>query len=126
MSLCDGCGCNTKEICIVQGDDYLAIDGRAICVSSVGCSWPENIASVSVVFDDVTGGCGCPGDSSEFKSLAVYKPGPPASVCFDLTSKVTWSMAAGKLRYNFSVIAKLVTGSEITLVTGRASVVARA
>jgi hypothetical protein len=126
VSLCTGCGCATKEICLVQGDDYLDVDNREICISSIGCAWPTNIQSASVIFDDVTGGCGCPGLSSEFIKSATHKLRPPAEVCFSLTSAETYAMAVGKLRYNFSIVGKLDSGSSITLATGRASVVARA
>ena len=115
------CGCGSFDFCITQGSSFLAVDLRALCVDSVGCQWPVGLSAITMIIEDVNGGCGCP-LPAEITLTGVYKDGPPPKVCFDLTQAQSYQMAAGTYRHNYKIYATTGQGSRIVLRSGRISV----
>ncbi|MGV0954584.1 MAG: hypothetical protein ACOYBR_09755 [Fluviibacter sp.] len=110
---------------LYQGDAYLAIDNRALCFNSAGCAWPSGIVAVSLILDPVSGGCGCPFNSTiEFAGVVIDDdPAPgPVRACFDLTTVKTNTLALGHHAYRYRVVAQTINGNRVTLDAGRVSV----
>jgi hypothetical protein len=115
------CGCDQQVLCIKQGGSYMAADNLAICIDSTGCAWPDNLTDPQIVIQDVYGNCTCP-VNGDLTIAGTYTAGPPAKVCFDLTSAQTYALGSGLLRFNFQVVAKSAAGNRIVLRSGRISV----
>ncbi|MGV0982327.1 MAG: hypothetical protein ACOYB0_08205 [Polynucleobacter sp.] len=125
MKNSSGCGCADSVITIFQGDAYLAIDDRALCIDSAGCAWPPAMVAVSLILDPVSGGCGCPFNSAIAIDGTIIDSGAaagPIKACFDLTSERTNQLALGHHAYRYRVVAQTINGNRVTLDAGRVSV----
>jgi hypothetical protein len=98
------------DLDIIAGDDYLAVDARAIDWSDEGGTWPSLI-----------------GATMEYRMLGFSKPvdiivadGPTKRLRLELSAAETGAMAAGRRPYDLK--ATLAGGSVITLANGQITV----
>lgn len=104
---------------VVQGDDYKAIDGRAVVITARGVCWPLNIAQVKLlVFEPETRSA--PNEmmldiDGTFTAGTTSNP-PIAS--FDVARAETLKLEAGVRRYLVEIRALLASGSVATLARG--------
>ena len=117
MNCCGGCD---NVICIQQGDDYNAADGRALCFSGAGCHWPPGLTGATLILEPVARGCGCPFPSeSRIDGDVTYSP-PRA--CFNLTAGETIGLALGYHALRYRVVAQTAAGHAVTLDSGKVTV----
>lgn len=114
---------------LVQGDDYLAVDGRAVTVYGNGVCWPEAVDTVRLaVFDHP---CCAPvvnatAPASVIDMDGVFTPATttePAKAAFDVTRAMTLRLDCGVRRYAFEVRGLLASGSVVTLARGHVTVI---
>lgn len=109
-------GCEA-EISLICGDDYKAVDDRALCFTEMcGSTWPENIDEVTL---NISSACDC---GVSMAIVGTLTTGTPSKVCFDLTSKQTHSFRPMKRGYRYSLRAKLASGSIYTIAQGTLTV----
>lgn len=93
------------DVTIVQGDDYLAVDGRAIDWTDVDAGWPDLTGATIAV--EING--------TSYPGSVVTATGP-GKVRLQLTDTQTALMSSGARR--FGVTATDADGHVITLLTG--------
>jgi len=106
---------------LILGDDYLAVDGRALRFDGYGVAWPA-IAPVDVQFALFNPGNVCDVEPELQLSGVINWASVPPSVAFDAPRTETVKLLAGARRYQFEVRALMVSGSVITLARGLCSV----
>lgn len=121
---------NALHVELVQGDDYLDADGRALVVSGAGVCWPAAVASVKLIVREPQD-CGCAAAGTEpahvLELVGVHAPATSdaaAQVRFDIPRAQTLRLALGVRRYAFEVRATLASASVITLARGAFTVLA--
>jgi hypothetical protein len=101
---------------LVQGDDYLAADGRAVTFTGAGQAWPSAISSAKLLMWPPAN-CGC--DNTPALEVDGVYTAPtatqPARVTFDVHRAASLKLAAGIRLYTVEVKALLASGSAVTL-----------
>lgn len=106
---------------LVQGDDYLAVDGRAVVVVGAGVRWPSAVASAKLLAYEP--GCACllTAPAAVLDVAGAYtapEVDAAAQISFDLGHALTQTLARGVRRYDFEIRATLDSGSVVTVATG--------
>lgn len=117
---------------LVQGDDYLEADGRALHVYGRAVSWPlaAAIASVKFIVFEPMNDCGSQPVASVQPVAVIEIQGTfvaaglstPADAKFDIPRLETLKLAPGVRRYMLEVRALLASGSVATLARGQLTV----
>lgn len=119
---CASCGCRDFEVCVTQGDGYLIADGRGICISSAGCSWPSGLTNPKLILENRSGGCGCPWPGDPVICGVITGSNGRYSACFQMTSEQSHALAIGKFQYNLRLVAETLHGAVVTLRHGKLTV----
>lgn len=115
---------------LVQGDDYLAADGRSLQFVGAGVCWPVAVGDVLLSVWNPVAGCGLVGNGpAPLTVLSVPGTFTPvadgaAVVAVDLPRAETLKLSAGVRRYTFEVVGKLPSDSMRTLARGFVTVLA--
>lgn len=113
---------------LVQGDDYLAADNRAVVVVGAGMRWPSAASAVRLVATEPQTACASQIGTApaEIINVAGTYTGPTdqaaAKIAFDLGHAITQTLALGVRRYDFEIRATLASGSVLTLASGQITV----
>ena len=102
---------------LVQGDDYLASDGRAITIKGVGAAWPPAVGQTKLLISyrgsvvlDLDG------------VFTAASPTADPAVSYDLSREQSLTLCDGLRRYDIESRALLPSGSVVTLARGFATV----
>jgi hypothetical protein len=133
---------------VIQGDDYQAVDGRAVLITGRGVCWPSALAGTKLIVYEPHTDCGAQ-VASVLSPLAVFEidgvytpaaaaiPGTPATPTtpatpfvpgttavaqFDVTRVDTNKLATGVRRYMFEVRGLFASGGVTTLARGLVNV----
>jgi hypothetical protein len=127
---------------VIQGDDYQAVDGRAITITGRGVCWPAALAGAKLIVYEPHTDCGAQ-VASVLSPLAVLDidgtytpaaapvpatpttplvPGTTAAVRFDMTRVDTNKLATGVRSYMFEVRGLFSSGGVTTLARGLVTV----
>ncbi|WP_298702660.1 hypothetical protein [uncultured Variovorax sp.] len=115
---------------LVQGDDYLAADSRALQFVGAGVCWPAAVTEVLFSVWNPVADCGLVGNGSAPLAVVsvagVFTPvgASAAIIAVDLPRAETIKLAAGVRRYTFEVVGKLPSNSMCTLARGFVTVLA--
>ncbi|NVM87628.1 hypothetical protein FHT32_001267 [Variovorax sp. SG517] len=115
---------------LVQGDDYLAADGRALQFVGAGVCWPAAVTDVLLSVWNPVADCGLVGNGSAPLAVVsvagVFTPAgtSAAIVAVDLPRAETLKLSAGVRRYTFEVVGKPPSNSMRTLARGFVTVLA--
>ena len=109
-----------QNVCLelIQGDDYLAADSRAIVIIGAGVTWPALIASVKLLItptDDCALGVPMLNIDGAYSAPT---PLAAAQAAFDMTRVQSLTLLPGIRRYTFEVRALLAPSSVVTLARG--------
>ena len=112
---------------LVQGDDYLAVDGRAVVLVGGGMRWPAAVASVKLLaYNPAPCCCGVSTAPAAVLDVTGDYTAPAlnaaAKCSFDLTNAITLTLARGVRRYDFEIRATLLNGHLVTLANGMITV----
>jgi len=113
---------------LVQGDDYLVADNRAIVVVGAGMRWPAAAASVRLVATEPQSVCESAIGTAPAEIINVVgtytapTAQAAAKISFDLGRAITQTLAPGVRRYDFEIRATLASGSVLTLAAGQITV----
>ena len=117
---------------LVQGDDYKAVDGRAVVLVGAGVSWPPALPSVKLLISAAQTGCadactGCPAPLLDIDgTYTAAAPTSAAKAVFDVLRIQTLALASGVRAYTFEVRGLLASGGVVTLARGHVTVLAGA
>lgn len=114
---------------LVQGDDYKAVDNRAISIAGRGVVWPGAVVSVKLIMYEAQAACPA-GLAAQLPSTVVDVSGTfiagtanTLPHCdFDLPRSNTLQLVVGVRRYLCEVRGLLESGSVVTLARGLVSV----
>lgn len=111
-------------ISIFKGDDYLAVDGRALLWTTADASQWNDLTAATVTFTATKSSSNdATGDASLTKSVTVNQAtGANKQVQVELTSSDTDSLAVWFSGYDYEIKATLSNASIVTLVTGTMTV----
>lgn len=115
---------------LVQGDDYKAIDGRAIALAGRGVCWPSNVQNVKLIAYEPHTACGAQLGNAHTPAAVFDIDGAytaatqsaAAIAAFDVPRLDTLRLSVGARNYLFEVRALLASGSVATLAQGTITV----
>jgi hypothetical protein len=133
---------------VIQGDDYQAVDNRAVLITGRGVCWPAALAGTKLIVYEPHTDCGAQVASvlsplSILEIVGVYTPaaaavpavpatpltpatpfvpGTTAMAQFDLTRVDTLKLSTGVRRYMFEVRGLFASGGVTTLARGLVTV----
>jgi hypothetical protein len=127
---------------VIQGDDYQAVDGRAVLITGRGVCWPAALAGAKLIVYEPHTDCGAQ-VASVLSPLSILEidgvytpaaapipatlttplvPGTTAMAQFDLTRVDTLKLSTGVRRYMFEVRGLFASGGVTTLARGLVNV----
>lgn len=117
---------------LVQGDDYKAVDERAVIVKGIGVTWPAALSSVKLLVSAAQSGwadacTACPAPLLDIDgTYTAAQPTSAATAAFDVLRIQTLALASGVRAYTFEVRGLLASGGVVTLARGHVTVLAGA
>ena len=111
---------------LVQGDDYKAVDTRAITIAGRGVCWASNVSNVKLIVYEPHTACGAQLGNAHtpvavFDIDGVYTAATTSAAAiaaFDVPRVETLKLSVGVRNYMFEVRALLSSSSVATLAQG--------